>query len=480
MTDNNFYITTTLPYVNADPHIGFAMEIIRADVIARYQRLLGKNVIFNTGTDEHGLKIYQKATELGVAPLEYCSKHAENYRGLKDALNLSFTNFIRTTDPHHIFASQEFWRRCNKNGDIYKAHYQTKYCVGCELEKTDSELTDGKCPIHPHLVIQIIDEENYFFRFSRYQKPLLELYRQNPDFVIPRFRLEEITKFVEAGLKDFSISRLKSKMPWGIEVPDDPEQVMYVWFDALVNYISTLGWPENEQAFTTYWPGIQFAGKDNLRQQSAMWQSMLLSAGLPPSKQIYVEGFITSGGQKMSKSLGNVIDPLLLVNEFGVDPVRHYLLTEIPSYDDGDFSRGRFIEVYNADLANGIGNLTARVASLCQKSGLTFLETPIVFTQFYPQHHEALRVYNFSQAYGILREDMRSLDHYIEQNKPWELIKNGSPETEVALQHCVDTIRKLATFLMPFLPQTAEKIQQQFAGPSISTQPPLFPRIEIV
>lgn len=294
-----YYITTTLPYVNAKPHIGFALEIVQADAIARYYRQKGDEVFFNTGTDEHGLKIYRTAIEQKKDPQGYCDEYAAKFDDLKKALNLSYDNFIRTTDEHHMKAAQEFWKRCFDKGDIYKKSYKVKYCVGCELEKTESELENDKCPIHPNLDLEIIDEENYFFKYSNYQDKLLELYKNNPNFVIPSFRLNEITKFTERGLEDFSISRLKGKMPWGVSVPNDDEHVMYVWFDALINYISCLGWPDNLEKFDEYWPGIQVAGKDNLRQQSSMWQAMLLSAGLPTSKQVFIHGFINAaGGQK--------------------------------------------------------------------------------------------------------------------------------------------------------------------------------------
>ena len=224
----NYYLTTTLPYVNAEPHIGFALEIIQADVLARYHKLLGEEVIFNTGTDEHGLKIYRKALAEGKDPQKYCDEYATKFDALKQALDLSYTNFIRTTDAHHVKAAQEFWKLCEKNGDIYKKNYSVKYCVGCELEKTDSELVDERCPVHPNLELEIIEEENYFFKFSKYQKQLLKLYAKNPEFVMPRNRLQEISNFVERGLEDFSISRLAEKMPWGIQVPGDEKQVMYV------------------------------------------------------------------------------------------------------------------------------------------------------------------------------------------------------------------------------------------------------------
>ncbi|HEX7586120.1 MAG TPA: methionine--tRNA ligase, partial [Patescibacteria group bacterium] len=296
-----FYITTTLPYVNAEPHIGFALEIIEADVQARFNRQIGNETFFNTGTDEHGLKIYRKAQELGVSPQEYVDQQAKHFLDLKKLLNLSFDNFIRTTDVRHIKAAQEFWCRCEANGDIYKKIYKVKYCVGCELEKSESDLIDGKCPVHPNLELEIIEEENYFFRFSKFQKTLLDLYKNNPDFVIPNFRFNEIKAFVERGLEDFSVSRLKDKMPWGIEVPNDPKHTMYVWFDALVNYVSAIGWPDETKKFNGWWPVVQFAGKDNLRQQSAMWQAMLMSAKIKPSKQIFINGFINVEGRKMSK-----------------------------------------------------------------------------------------------------------------------------------------------------------------------------------
>jgi methionyl-tRNA synthetase len=469
-----FYITTTLPYVNADPHIGFAMEIIRADTIARYHRLLGKEVIFNTGTDEHGQKVYQKAIEAQKTPQEYCAEKVVSYQNLKRLLNLSFTHFIRTTNPDHVRATKHFWQLCFKKGDIYKAKYKIKYCVGCELERTDSELINGKCPLCPHRELEVREEENYFFRFSKYQKQLLALYEERPDFVIPKFRLMEIKKFIQAGPKDFSISRLKTKMPWGVPVPDDPEQVMYVWFDALINYISTLGWPKDLDNFKKFWPGVQVAGKDNLRQQSAMWQAMLIAAGLPTSKQIYIEGFINSGGQKISKSLGNVIDPFALVKKYGTEAVRYYLLREIPAYDDGDFSIQRFEELYNADLANGLGNLVARVARLCETSDISF---PVITINFWERKNwvaRRLEGFEFDKALAYVWENIKRLDREINGKQPWN--KKGKELEEILRKLQVD-ILELASGLSPFLPETAERIRKQFAGPKIKSGSPLFPRI---
>ena len=467
-----FYITTTLPYVNADPHIGFALEIIQADVIARYHRLLGEEIIFNFGTDEHGLKVYRKALESGKSPQEYCDEYAAKWSRLKEALNLSYTNFIRTTDKHHIKAANEFWKRCFDNGDIYKKIYKTKYCVGCELEKTDSELESGRCPIHPNLELEIFEEENYFFCFSKYQNRLLEFYDQNPNFVIPESKFNEIKSFVRAGLKDFSISRLKKKMPWGIDIPGDPEQVMYVWFDALINYISTLGWPKKIKVFEEFWPGIQVAGKDNLRQQTAIWQAMLMAAGLPNSRQVFIHGFITLDNQKISKSLGNIIDPFEIVEKYGTDAVRYYLLREIPAFGDGDFSMQRFKELYNADLANGLGNLVARVAAMAQKAELEF---KVADKKIDPSVSAALGLYDFNRALGLIWEKIKEADLLINKKMVWQLegIKKKKELTNLAGQ-----IKQIAVDLQPFLPETAEKIQKQFSAPKIKSEKPLFPRIE--
>ena len=397
---NKFYITTTLPYVNAAPHLGHAMEIVQADVIARYNRIIGKEVVFNTGTDEHGLKIYQAARNLKKDPQAFVDEYAAKFESLKLALNLSYTNFIRTTNPGHKKAAQEFWKRCFKKGDIYKQNYEIKYCIGCELEKTDSDLEDNKCPIHPTQKLEIREEENYFFKWSKYQKALLRLYENNPHFVVPKSKFSEIKQFVSGGLKDFSISRLKKKMPWGVPVPNDPDHVMYVWFDALVNYISTIGWPNDEQRFKEFWPGVQVAGKDNLRQQSAMWQAMLMSAKLQSSKQILIHGFINSRGQKMSKSLGNVIDPFGLVKKYGTDAVRFFILYDLHPFEDSDVTPERIQESYTANLCNGLGNLVARVAKLCEQNNVIATDTP---KQWMDSKVEGkLQEYKYNEAIGLI------------------------------------------------------------------------------
>jgi len=456
---DNFYITTTLPYVNADPHIGFALEIVQADVLARHHRSLGKKVFFNTGTDEHGVKIYNKAKEEGRDVQEYVDDFAGRFDKLKSALSLSYDAFIRTTDEKHVKAAQEFWKKCDENGDIYKKQYKVKYCVGCELEKTDSELDeDGYCPIHPNQDLEEIEEENYFFKFSNYQKPLMEFYEKNPDFVTPSYRFNEIKSFVERGLQDFSISRLKEKMPWGVPVPGDESQVMYVWFDALVNYISTLDWPDGEN-FKDFWPGVQVAGKDNLRQQSAMWQAMLMSAGIENSKQIMIHGFITSGGQKMSKSVGNVINPFDLIEEYGTDALRYFLLRHIHQFEDSDFTNERFKESYNANLANGLGNLVSRVLKMSE----SYLDAPVECPEHQMEdeqkHCEIIDRYNFNEALNKIWSEISEIDSYIQKEEPFKKIKVDEVGAKEDVQHMVHGLWHIAFLLEPLMPETAEKIK---------------------
>ncbi len=510
MSAQKFYLTTTLPYVNADPHIGFALELIQADTIARWQRLLGNEVVFNTGTDEHGLKIYRKAQEQNMGPQAYVDMYAAKFSQLKTLLNVTYTHFIRTTDEHHIKAAQEMWRRCLANGDIYKKNYTVKYCVGCELEKTESELVNDRCPVHPNLELEHIAEENYFFRWSNYQEALLFLYNERPDFVAPKERLSEIKSFVQRGLDDFSISRLKSKMPWGVPVPDDDDHVMYVWFDALTNYISTLGWPDEKYA--QWWPGVQIAGKDNLRQQTAMWQAMLMSAGIEPSKQVIIHGFITANGQKMSKSLGNVVDPFEIVQKYGIDAVRYYLLAELNPFEDGDYSTEKFKKRYNGNLANGIGNLTNRILTMVEKycnntipkvsevnhDLITFLTKEI-----WPAYTAHMSQYRFDLALESVWKFIAHCDQIISDKQPWALAKAGeSAKVNDLLYHLAEALRHIAIMLWPAMPATAENILNQLGlstatelhkpiselqqwvdltvGNEIKKAEPLFPRLEKV
>lgn len=473
--NKKFYITTTLPYVNADPHIGFALEIIQADVISRYKRLLGFDVFFNTGVDEHGLKIYRKAIENNLTPQEYCDIYAKKFDNLRQALNLSYDNFIRTTDEHHIKAAQEFWKLCEKNGDIYKKNYKVKYCVGCELEKTDSELIDERCPIHPNAELEIIEEENYFFKYSKYQQKLLDLYKNNSEFVLPQSKQNEIRQFTERGLEDFSISRLKDKMPWGVPVPGDDKQVMYVWFDALVNYVSCLGWPEDGKKFKELWPGLQVAGKDNLRQQTSMWQAMLMSAGLPFSKQVFIHGFITANGQKMSKSLGNVINPFDLVDKYGTDAVRYYLLREVVPTEDGDFTIEKFEQRYNSDLAGGIGNLVSRTLGIASKIEEFKEKKPSSkikdkIKEISETYKSAVENFKFNDALFSVWDMISFCDKYINEVELWK-----SKDVQV-ISDLFYAIKEIALLLQPFLPETSNKISVIMESKKAEA---LFPKIEI-
>lgn len=474
------YITTTLPYINAQPHVGFAMEIIRADAVARYYELADYDVFFNTGTDEHGTKIWEEAQKVGLTPQKYVDTLVDAFKNLKELLHLkSSIHFIRTTDSQHIAAAQNFWRRCSENGYIYKKNYQSKYCIGCELEKTDSELDHGKCPLHPNRDIEFLDEENYFFKFSACQDFLLDFYQQNSNFVIPDFRFNEIKKFVEGGLQDFSISRLKEKMPWGIPVPGDDDHVMYVWFDALVNYISTLGWPDDLDTFESFWTEgapTQYAGKDNLRQQSAMWQAMLYAAGLPNSHHIVINGFINSGGKKMSKSLGNVINPYDLVNEYGAEALRYYLLRHMHSFEDSDMTLEKFKEAYNANLANGLGNLVQRTMKMIVSyevdiSDIHFGDKEIVLSY----HSKNFESYDLNAVMEDIWRLIADLDQFIAEQEPFKKIKINKDEAHQDLKHLAKELSRLSLSLYPVMPETAQKIQKHLTEVSVP-ETPLFVR----
>jgi methionyl-tRNA synthetase len=486
MSKKNIYITTTLPYVNSDPHVGFAMEIIRADALARYYTLTGNNVFFNTGTDEHGLKIWQNAKDAGVDTKSYVDSYAEKFKGLSDILNLhDDIHFIRTTDENHKKAAQEFWKLVDKNGYIYKANYEAKYCVGCELEKTDSELVDGRCPIHPNKDLELISEENYFFRFSDFTQPLLDFYEKNKNFVLPDFRFNEIKKFVERGLRDFPISRVKEKMPWGVPVPGDENQVMYVWFDALVNYISTLGWPEGED-FKNFWENgytIQIAGKDNLRQQSSMWQAMLMAAGVKNTDKIIINGFLNGpDGKKMSKSLGNVINPYDAVSLFGADALRFYLIYNVSSFEDSPISMDMIKESYNANLANGIGNLTNRVVKMAENYDVTVklpTEESVWEDKEYvaDAYHEAFKNLEPGKALEYLLSEIREMDSFIATEQPFKKIKVDELAAKKDVARLMLNLFYVAVLLKPFIPEAAEKILEA-VGTRTTPKEPIFKRLD--
>ncbi len=469
----NRYLTTTLPYVNANPHLGHALEFVEADAYARALRARGDSVFLNVGTDEHGAKIAEKAEKAGKSPQEYADEYAARFKRFAAQLGISYDSFVRTTDPHHVRAAQEFWKRCDAAGDIYKAEYEVKYCVGCELEKTDSELVDGRCPLHPTLEIEVRREENYYFRFSKYQQALLEQYAAHPEFILPEGRMHEMRSFVERGLKDFSISRRREKLSWGVPVPGDEEHVMYVWFDALVNYVSAIGWPEDAAAFEKWWPVTQFAGKDNLRQQALMWQAMLLSAGLPFSRQIFIHGFITSGGQKMSKSLGNVIDPVALIEEYGADAVRYVLLRHVSPFEDSDLTLESIREQYTAHLTNGLGNLVARVMKLAEAN----LGAPVepAAPSAPREYADALDAFEFNKAMDLIWARVAMLDERITAEKPFAVVKEDTEKGRAMIADLARELYAVAHLLQPFMPATSDAIKTAV----LANKKPdnLFPRL---
>ncbi len=489
----SFYITTTLPYVNSDPHIGFALELVQSDAIARYRRLLGQEVFFNTGTDEHGQKIFDASQKEG-GNVEACvDKYANEFKKLAAALNISNDAFIRTTEARHILAAQEIWCRCEQAGDIYKKSYTGKYCVGCEVFKPEKDLdATGRCLLHPSLEITILEEENYFFRFSKYQEKLLE-YLSRPGVIIPEWRREEAINFVKGGLEDFSISREKERLSWGVPVPGDETQVMYVWFDALTNYISTLGWPASARAstdakalvdksagkpdlFQKFWTEgevVQTAGKDQIRFQSLMWQAMLMSAGIKNTDKVAYHGFITSGGQKMSKSLGNVINPLELVKEYGADAVRYFLLRHVSPFDDSDVTLDGIKEAYNANLANGLGNLVSRIMTMAENN----LESPVDIPEF--NFHEKFvkytESYNLQKSCEFIWLEIGLNDIAIQENQPFKLLKSNPEEAKEMIQVLVIRLYGISKYLEIFLPETSQKIQKLIRE-NKKPERPIFPR----
>jgi len=467
-----FYLTTTLPYVNAPLHMGHALEFIRADSIVRYKKLLGYDVFFNTGTDEHGLKIFEKAKEEGLTAQEFVDRGFVIFKEQLSIFGLTEgIHFIRTTDKHHENAAQEFWKRVYDNGFIYKKNYEAKYCIGCESEKTDSDLIDGKCKDHPGTDLKIINEENYFFKFSSFGERLLKLYEDNPKLVIPDFRFNEMKNFAKGGLQDFSISRLKEKMPWGIPVPGDDDQVMYVWFDALVNYISTLGWGQTPSSlvggekslFEKYWVNgnpTQYCGKDNTRFQSAMWQAMLMAADLPNTHQIVINGFITGeGGVRMSKTLGNIVDPRDITKDYGVDALRFFMLKEVGSFEDSPFTMERFKDSYNSGLANGLGNLTSRVMTMATSYGVRLSDEDLKM-KYYDKPIEDLENFDINKFINKIWLDLRGLDEYIQKTEPFKKIKINKEEAEKDVYYLLQNLYKNALALEPLLPETSLKIQE--------------------
>lgn len=476
-----FYLTTAIPYANADPHIGFALEILYADVMARYQRLLGKDVYFLTGSDEHGQKMLKTAKEKGQPIEEFAAEKSALYQNLADQWNISNNDFIRTTEKRHEERAQKFWQASEKSGDIYKKEYSGLYCVGCEAFKTEKDLVDSKCSDHPNLTLEVVKEENYFFRLSKYQELLESLYKERPDFVYPEAKYNEMKNILKQGLEDISISRSKEKLPWGVPVPGDNTQVMYVWFDALTNYITALGWgSKNTELFKTYWPAdAHVIGKEINRFHSLLWPAMLMSAGIELPKQIVVHGWITADGQKMSKTVGNVINPLELSQKYPIEAVRYFFMKEIPFDNDGDFSYAKFEERYNADLANGIGNLTNRILVMIEKYSDSVIpdktETNSDLINFltktiWPEYEKAMKVWRFDKALDAVWKFLSYCDQLITEKQPWAMVKAGkTEEVNNLLFHLAESLRHIAVLIWPIMPETAEKIFVQL-GLNISKE----------
>jgi methionyl-tRNA synthetase len=454
------YITTTLPYVNAEPHIGFALEMVQADTLARYWRLMGHEVFFNTGTDEHGQKIAEKADAAGQSRQDYVDYYAAQFTKLKDALNLSYDNFIRTSNPAHKAAAQAIWQRCVDNGYIDKKVYKGLYCVGDEMFLRGSDLVDGKCPNHPNIDPIEIEEENYYFKLSEFEDYLLE-YLSDEESITPDWQRQWAIDFVKGGLGDLSISRPKTRVDWGVPVPGDDEHVMYVWFDALTNYISTLGWPDESGDFATYWQNgetLQLAGKDQVRFQSIIWQAMLKAADLPATNSVFYHGFITSGGAKMSKSLGNVISPYDMVERYGVDATRYMLLRHVHPTDDSDVTWEKMDEWYTANLVNGLGNLTARIMKMAE----THLDGPIdkpALAQFPEGYLAALDTYNFQAACDYVWSEVQRLDERITETEPFKLVKADKPAAQKIIAELVHDLYQIGRLLNPILPEANATIK---------------------
>ena len=459
-----FYLTTTLPYVNADPHIGHTLEFIQGDVIARYQRQkLGKdNVFFNVGTDEHGLKMYTKAQEAKQTPQEYVDHYATRWQEFCKLFHISYDNFYRTSDRAHHAAAQKFWQASETVGDIYKKSYKGLYCVGHEAFMTEKELVDGKCPDHGTEPI-VHEEENYFFKLSKYRQQLLDLYERHPEIVQPAHKLNELRNWIE-NMEDISISRLKENLPWGIDVPRDEEQVFYVWFDALTNYANAVGYSTDEEKFKEWWPVVQIFGPDNLRFQCAIWQGMLLSAGLPNSRQFLCHGMVLAeDGTKMSKTKGNVVSPFEQNEKYGAEVVRFYMVAGLATYGDAAYKEDDLVDMYNSWLADNFGNLLNRVVHLAGKKKLEINNPEAVDARFKNEvdriekkAKEAYESYELQDAAVATNELATYGNKYIDDNKPWS--KDLSPAScQLILNNLSYLLSKVIELYEPIIPVSAEK-----------------------
>jgi methionyl-tRNA synthetase len=472
---NKFYITTSIAYANANPHIGFALESIQADVLARYNRSLDKDVFFLTGTDEHGQKIEKKAIEVGKNPAEFVKETTENFKKLKDSLNLSNDFFINTTDKERHWPSViKVWNTLKDNGDLEKKSYKGLYCVGCEGFITEKELVDGKCPVHGKEP-EVVEEENWFFLLSKYTKKIKEVLESGEVEIIPEAKKNEMLTFLNEGLEDISFSRSKESLSWGIPVPGDETQTMYVWADALTNYISALGFDKDSEEFKKFWPAdVHCVGKDILKFHSLIWLGILLSLELELPKKIFVHGFITVDGKKISKSLGNVINPFDLVDKYGVDPVRYFLLRELPSSEDGDFSYERFEERFNGELANGLGNLVSRTITLANKLEDLSIEGDDNFVKAVEEAKEkvssSLDSFKFNEGLKHIWELVSLCDSYIGEEKPWEDTENKKK----VIENVLFVLINISELISPFLPETSSKIKEII---ETKKKENLFPRL---
>lgn len=478
MPNEPFFITCAIPYTNAPAHIGHALEFVLTDVLARYYRTAGKQVLLLHGADEHGSKNYKKALELGKTPQAFVDEITPAFLKAHKVLNISYDRFIRTSSPEHHKSAQAIWKKLAESGDIYKGTYKGLYCVGCETFITEAQARENNkvCPIHA-TPYEELEEENYFFKLSKYTTQIKQAIETNAFEVVPATRRQEILSLLGEGLQDFSASRPKTNLPWGVPVPGDNSQVMYVWLEALMNYITALGYPKGD--VETYWPAqIQVIGKDILRFHAAIWPAILLSIGLPLPKRLYVHGFITADGKKMSKTLGNVIDPFEVVKGYGVDAFRYFLLRHIPSGEDGDFTWEKFENAYNGELANDLGNLVYRVASMIRRysDGATG-ELP-AHEHDEARYHEAVGQFRLDRALEAVWNQIQSLNVYIEEEKPWELAKSDPEHLAEVLSYLAGSLLQVADLLAPFLPDTAKHIQELFAKGLVPADvKPLFPKI---
>lgn len=474
--DKKFYITAAIPYVNAPPHVGHALEFVQADTIARYHRLLGKDVLLLSGGDENALKNVQAAEKVGEDVQSFVDKNNKLFVELTKKLNCQFDIWQKGSDQkNHFTSSQKLWELCNKANDIYKKNYEGLYCLGCEAFYTSDELDkNGECYEHPGRKPEKISEENYFFKLSKYQKQLIELIKSDKLKINPKERKNEVLSFLKEPLQDISISRSNERAKnWGVPVPGDPNQKIYVWYDALNIYQSGVGFGWNEKKYNKWWPAdLHVIGKGITRFHAVYWPAFLISAGLELPKALFVHGYFTVNGQKMSKTLGNVVDPIGLIGKYGVDALRYYLLAKFSPFTDGDFSEEKLREVFNGELANGLGNLVSRVAKLCENSEFEF--DYINIYQYSESVEKQLREYRFDEALKTIWEEVSQTDQFINQEEPWAL---KGEDLKKVLIHLVDHIHSIGFNLKPFLPETAAKIEDQFKGPKIKSGEPLFPRL---